>query len=157
MSQGTDQKFVELIRFAPGSQRGAKSTLVSGEAAFGLGAMTVLAVGKAVMHHPAISAFGRARRVSWIERNHGAANPEFLPAQHVVVFSVVTLVSQQAARTKISGRLSYGGGEVGRVLSRTTRRNSTHNQLRGRMKHGRELRPRGVHRFGSAATTLEVH
>ena len=157
MSESADQEFFELVWFGPCGERGAESTFVSEETAFGLGSMTVPPVGKAVMHHPAIAPLGWTRGVSRIERNNRTTNSEFLAAERMIVFGVVSLVAQEASRLKIGGRLPYSGGEVGRVLTGAARGDGAHDQLRGRVKYRRELRPRRMHRFGSAAPPLEVH
>lgn len=122
MCEGADQEFFELIGFVPCGERGAESTFVSGEAAFGLGAMTVLSIGKAVVHHPPITPLGRACRIPRVERDDRAANPEFLAAERMIVLRVVALVAQQASRLQVRGRLPDRGGEVGRILTGTTRR-----------------------------------
>jgi hypothetical protein len=109
------------------------------------------------VHHPAIAPLGRTRGVSRIERNDRTTNSEFLAAERMIVLGVIPLVAQEASRSKIHGRLPYSGGEVGRVLTGATRGDGAHDQLRGRVKYRRELRPRRVHRFRSAAPTLEVH
>lgn len=157
MSQSANQKFSELVGFAARSKRGAESAFVSGEAAFGLGAMTVLSTWKVVVHHSAIAPLRRPWGVSRIERNDRAANSEFLAAESVIVLGIVAFVGQEAAWPKIRSCLPDGVWKVGRVLTRTARRDGTYDQLRIRVKHSRELRPCGVRRLGSTAPPLEVH
>jgi hypothetical protein len=157
VSECANQEFSELVGFAARGKRGAESAFVSGEAAFGLGAVTVLSIGKAVMHHSAIAPFRRPGGVSRIERNGRAANSEFLATEHVIVLGIVAFVGQEAAWSKIHSRLPDGVWKVGRVLTRTARRDGTYDQLRICVKHSRELRPGGVRRLGSTASPLEVH
>lgn len=157
MSQDADQDFVELVRFAPCGEGGTQSTLVTGEAAFGLGAMTIPPVGKAVVHHPAIAPLGRPESVSRIERDDRAANAEFLAAERVIVLCIATLVAQQPPRSKVRRCLPDGGGEVRRVLAGTSSGDGADDQLRIRVKHGRELWPGRVRRLSATAPTLEVH
>ncbi len=157
MGQCANQEFFELVGFAACGKRGAESAFVPREAAFGLGAMTILSARKAVMHHSAIAPFRWPWGVSRIERNDGAANAEFLAAERVIVLGIVAFVGQKAAWPKIRGRLPDGVWKVGRVLTRTARRDGTYDQLRIRVKHSRELRPCGVRRLGSTAPPLEVH
>src|SRR5690606_6859680 len=122
-----------------------------------LGAMTILPVWKAIVHHAAIAPLGRPWRVSRIERYHRAANAQFVSAERVVVLSVVALIGQYSPRLKVRGGLPYGGGEVGRVLARAARRDGADDQLRGRVKDGGELRPRRVRRLSPTAAALKVH
>ena len=157
MGQGTNQEFIELVRFAPCGQGGAEATFVSGEAAFGLGAMAILPVRKAIVHHPAISPLGRAGSVSRIEWNDRAANAEFLAAQRVVVLGIVAFIAQQASGPKIDRRLSHCGGKVGRILAGTPRGHGADDQVRSGMKYRRELRPGSMHGLRGAAATLKVH
>lgn len=157
MSQCANQEFFELVGFGARGKGGAESAFVAGEAAFGLGAMTVLSTWKAVVHHSAIASLRRPWGVSRIERNDRAANSEFLAAERVIVLGIIAFVGQEAAWPKIRSRLPDGVWKVGRVLTWTARRDGPYDQLRIRVKHSRELRPCGVRRLGSAASPLEVH
>jgi hypothetical protein len=157
VSECANEEFSELVGFTACGKRGAKPALVSGEATFGLRSMTVLPARKAVVHHSAIAPLRRPWGVSRIERDDGAANPEFLAAEHVIVLGIVAFVGQQAAWPKVRSRLADGVWKVGRVLTGTARRDGTYDQLGSRVKHSCELRPRGVRRLGSTAPSLEVH
>ena len=157
MSECANEEFFELVGFTACGKRGAQPAFVSGEAAFGLRPMTVLPARKAVVHHSAIAPLRWPWGVSRIERNDRAANSELLAAERVIVLGIVAFVGQKAAWPKIRSRLPDGVWKVGRVLTRTARRDGTYDQLRIRVKHSRELRPCGVRRLGSTAPPLEVH
>jgi len=130
---------------------------MSGEAAFGLGAMTIFLERKAIVHHSSVSPLRWTRGVSRVERNDRAANAEFLAAQRVVVLGVVAFVSQYTSGPKIHGCLTDSGGEFGRVLTGAARGDGADNQLRSGMKHGREFRPGGVCGCDPATPSLEMH
>lgn len=157
MSEGANKEFSELVRLAACGKRGAKSAFVSGEAAFGLRSMTILSARKAVVHHSAIAPFRRSWGVSWIERNDCATNPQFLAAERMIVLGIVAFVGQQATWSKVRSRLAHSFGKVGRVLTRTTCRDGTYDQMRTGMKYGREFRPCGVRRVGSTTSALKMH
>jgi len=93
------------------------------------------------MHHTAISTFGRTSRVSWIQRDYGAADPKFMAAQHMIMFRVVAFVGQYAPWPQIRGGLPHRRREIGRVLTWSQPRNGSRNQLGSRVKHSGQFRP----------------
>lgn len=75
----------------------------------------------------------------------------------MVVLRVVALVGEHAARVKVACRLTHRLGKLRRVLTRPSTRDHAGNQVSGRVKHHRELGPRGMQSLLQAHATPEVH
>ena len=142
-----------LSGIATSSQGGTKSPLVAREAAFRLRTMPILSHRKPIVHHPAVMSFRRPWSVAGVDWNHGAANAKFTSTQGVVMFGVVTLVSQNSSWTKVGRGLPHCWRKVGRVLTGPLSGNCSDDQLRRCVKDCSQLRPRCVSDRRVAPTT----
>ncbi len=141
MSNRPEEYFVLLCRVLARGQGRSKASLVPGEAAFGLGSSPILLVGESIVHHPAISPGRRLGRVAAIDGNDRTANPQLHSAQRMVVFRIIAPVGKDPSRTQDGRGLLHRRNKIGRILTETLTGHRTDNQLRSRMKDGRQLRP----------------
>lgn len=116
MSQNAQDHLDFLLGPTAAAKGGSQASLVAGDRAFDLPALAVETSVKSALHLSAVLGLGPLEGVPLASGNDRRADPEFLPAEDVVVFGVVTLVAQDAIKVNHLCRVSHGGSELRRVL-----------------------------------------
>src|SRR5258708_646469 len=116
MSQNPQQAFIELRRFVAGTQKGAQKPLMSGESAFNLPPLAINFMKESFFHLSAIFGFGPLQGISSASRNHSGANAQNVPAQDMIVLSVVSGIAQDLIPTSFGCSLKQNGSKLRRVL-----------------------------------------
>lgn len=157
VSQNAEQTFSLLRSVVSGPQGRTEPSLVTADDALGLPTLPIDALQKAAFHLPPIFGFGPpTARVAPVQGNDRAANPQFLAAEPVVAFAVITRVAQQPGEVKVTNGLAHGRGKLRVVIARSADHVRAGDQVRLGVADQRELGPAATPKTAETATIDEV-
>ena len=141
MSQYTHKALSFFGRLRPAPQVRAKASFESGDYAFDLPSLSVLATMKAANHLPAIVSVGPRAFAAAIYVDHGGADSQVLSCRDMVRFRIVTAVGEQTVDRHSATRLGQGRLEQRSILAGAAGEDSRRDQVRCRMAHKGALGP----------------
>ena len=103
--------------------------------------LTVLDLGEPTVHLAAILGLGPAATAPFVQRDDCAADTKLLASEGMIMFGIVTGVSQQAVDGKLPRNLFQQRCPKRRVLARTIADQHVNQQMRGVVAGQRQLRP----------------
>ena len=141
MSQNPQQRFIELGRLVTGMKISTQKALVSGESTFDLPALSIDSAKEALFHLSAIFSSGPLQRISPASWDDGGTDAQNIPAQDMVVLSIISGVAQYLIPVSFCCRLTQNRSELRRILRGTPTDEGSRQKMSAGMTCDREFRP----------------